>query len=168
MDQQTLLIVLTIFVIISAVALCVQAGMLIAIYVISKRTQEKVTAVLPQATQVLQTAEITLKETQKHVSGIGERATEMLDLTKGQLNKIDELLNDATTRAKVQMERAEIVLDDTMSRAQDTVGLVHRGIVTPIREVHGLLAGLRATIAFIGRGSRPTVDHATADEEMFI
>jgi hypothetical protein len=31
-----------------------------------------------------------------------------------------------------------------------------------------LLMGIRATLAALGRGTRPTVDHATTDEEMFI
>jgi hypothetical protein len=66
------------------------------------------------------------------------------------------------------MDRVELVLDDAMSRTQQTVAVVQRGILSPIREVNGMLAGLRTAIMTLARGSRPTVDHATADEEMFI
>jgi hypothetical protein len=91
-----------------------------------------------------------------------------LDLTKQQLVKVDELLSDASVRAKVQMERAEMVLDDTMTRVQETVGIVQRGVLRPVREVHGILTGIRTTIAYLGRASRSTVERATSDEEMFI
>jgi hypothetical protein len=89
-------------------------------------------------------------------------------VTKQQLAKVDELLTDATTRAKVQMERAEMVLDDTMTRVQETVSYVQSGVVRPVREVYGVFAGIRTALAYLGRAGRATVDHATSDEEMFI
>ena len=66
------------------------------------------------------------------------------------------------------MERAEMVLDDTMTRVQQTVSIVQSGVVRPVREVYGFWAGLRTALQYLGRGGRPTVDHATSDEEMFI
>jgi hypothetical protein len=61
-----------------------------------------------------------------------------------------------------------MVLDDTMGRAQETVSIVQRTVLRPIREIHGVLSGIRTSIAHLGRSGRPTVDHATSDEEMFI
>jgi hypothetical protein len=75
---------------------------------------------------------------------------------------------DATQRAKVQLERAEMVLDDTMSRAHETVTMVHSGLLRPLREVQGIAAGIRTAIAHLTRGNRPSVAQATHDEEMFI
>jgi hypothetical protein len=165
MDQQT---VLTIFVGITALASATQAVMLISILVMSKRTQDKVKALLPEVKSVMAISKQTLEETQKHISDVGSRTTQILEITKGQFIKIDELLTDATTRAKVQLDRAEMVLDDTMSRTQKTVAILQQGVLVPIREVHGILSGVRAAVSYLGRSRRPTVDHATADEEMFI
>ena len=58
---------------------------------------------------------------------IGNKTNSILDTTKVQVARIDELLNDASVRAKVQLERAEMVLDDAMDKTQSTVGLIHRG-----------------------------------------
>lgn len=168
MDQQNLLLVLTIFVAVAAVALLVGAVSLVAIFVLSKRTQDKITELMPTVMRVLGTAEATLAETRVHLSDIGAKTNSILDTTKTQVARIDELLNDASSRAKVQMERAEMVLDDAMDKTQSAVGLIHRGIVTPIREVHGVLTGLRAVIYHLGRSRRPSVEKVTADEEMFI
>jgi hypothetical protein len=168
MDQQNLLVVLTIFVAVAAIALLVGSISLVAIFVVSKRTQDKITELMPTITRVLATAETTLAQTQRHVADIGTKTNSILDTTLVQVAKIDELLNDASARAKVQLERAEMVLDDAMDKTQSSVGLIYRGIVTPIREVHGVLTGLRAAIFYLGRSRRPSVERVTADEEMFI
>lgn len=165
MDQPT---VLTIFVGICALAMLIQMITLIVLAVISKRMQDKVTVVLPEVQSILALSKQTLHDVKKEVAEIGTRTNSILDVTKGQFIKIDELLSDVGVRVRVQMERAEMVLDDTMSRTQKTVAIVQSGVIAPIREIHGLIEGLRAAIAHLAKGRRPTVDHATSDEEMFI
>jgi hypothetical protein len=66
------------------------------------------------------------------------------------------------------MERAEMVLDDTMTKVQNTVGILQRGVLTPVRGVYGVITGIRTAVSHLGRGGRPTVEHVTSDEEMFI
>lgn len=165
MDQQTLLII---FVAIAAVALLIQACMLIGIFLVSKKTQEKLTAMLPSIHRILEKSEVAVSDTHIVVRDVGVKTNAILDSTRLQLSKIDELVTDASVRARVQFDRAEMVLDDTVSKAQSTVNIVHRGIVTPIREVHGVLSGLRAALGYLGQHRRTNVEHITADEEMFI
>ena len=165
MDQQTVLLV---FVAVSAAALLIQACMLIGIFVVSKRTQAQVAEMLPEVRHVLGNAEVTLADTRKYVREIGPKVSTILDSAKVQMARIEEVVADASDRAKVQMDRAELVLDDAMDKAQDTVALLHRGILAPVREVSGVLAGLRAALGYLSRTKRPSVDHVTADEEMFI
>ncbi|HJY05761.1 MAG TPA: hypothetical protein VJ323_05560 [Bryobacteraceae bacterium] len=164
----TLLIILTVFVVLAAIAMIVQAFTLFGVFFAVKRLEQKVNGFLPEAAKLVEVAKQTVSEAKQHISEIGTRTTAMLDISKDQLVKIEGLVNDATTRARVQIERAEMVLDDAMSRTQQTVHAVQRGVLSPIREVHGVLSGLRAGIAALGRANRPTVDHATSDEEMFI
>jgi hypothetical protein len=168
MDQQTLLIVLTIFVALAALAMLIQMGMLIGLFLIARELRTKFLAVLPEVQSIIGITKRTTEKVEGHVDQIGKASLSILDTTKQQLVKVDDLLGDATTRAKVQMERAEMVLDDTMGRVQQTVSVVQAGVLRPVREVHGILAGIRATLTHLGRGGRPTVDHATSDEEMFI
>ena len=186
MDQQT---VLTIFVALCALAMLIQAGMLIGVFLVAKRMEAKVTAlmpeiqgivgqvqttipevraVIPQVQSIVASTKQIVEETKKHASDIGIKATAVAEVAKGQVMKLDALLTDFSDRAKVQLDRAEMVLDDTMSRTQQTVTVVQQGVLSPIREVHGLVAGVRAAIGHLGRSRRPTVDHATSDEEMFI
>jgi hypothetical protein len=78
-------------------------------------------------------------------------------------------MEDVTERAGIQLDRAEMVLDDAMNRAQETVALVHSGVMRPLRQIQAIAAGLQAMVNYFLRGGRsgnPT--RATVDEEMFI
>jgi hypothetical protein len=168
MDEHLLLILLTIFVAVAAVALLIQACMLIGLLVVARRLQEKLMPMIPEIQAILGIVKRTTERVEKHVEQIATTTGAILDMTRQQLARVDELLGDATTRAKVQMERAEMVIDDTMTRVQSTVSYVQSGVLRPARELHGIFAGIRTAIAHLGRSGRSTVDHATSDEEMFI
>jgi hypothetical protein len=168
MDQTTLLYVMTAFVIIAAVALSIQAGMLVAVNKKTKDLQDKITPLVPQVESLVETTKATVELSRKQIAEITSRANDVLDSTKNQLAMVEEVLSDATARARVQMDRVELVLDDTLSRAHETVALLHSGIMRPLREINGVTAGIRAALAFLSRGDRPSVAQATSDEEMFI
>ena len=168
MDQTTLLTVLIVFVALAAVAMLIQAITLIGLFFVARDFRTKLLAVWPDVEAVVNITRRTLEATEKHIDKIGAASGAILDITKEQFAKVDELLTDAATRAKVQMERAEMVLDDSMARVQETVSVLQSSVLRPIREVYGILSGFRTALSYLGRGHRPTVDHATSDEEMFI
>jgi hypothetical protein len=175
MNETTLLYVMTAFVIISAIALCVQAGMLAGMYKTTKALKEKIDPLVPKVESMLPKVEglvamatSTVEQSGKQITEITSRTNDLLDSTKRQLAIVEDVVGDAAGRAKVQMERVELVLDDTLSRAHETVAVVHDGIMRPLREVNGIAVGIRAALGAMARGNRPTVDRATSDEEMFI
>ncbi len=179
MDQQT---IQTIFVIVAAVALLIQAVMLVVIGLVASRLVSKIMPLIPEVQNILgltrrtiATVETHLDKAGAHIDKIGEKvehigatSVSLLDMTKEQLTKVDGLLTDATVRARSQMDRAELVIDDSMSRIHHTVSVMNSAVLRPVREIHGVLSGFRATLAHLTRSGRPTVDHVTSDEEMFI
>ena len=168
MDQTTLLYVMAAFVIIAAIALCIQAGMLFAV---NKKTQElnaKIIPLVPQVESLVESTKATVELSKKQIAEITSRANSILDSTRNQLAMVEDVVTDVTARAKVQMDRVELVLDDTLNRAHETVALVHDGILKPLREISGVSAGIRAALYYLARGNRPNVAEATSDEAMFI
>jgi ABC-type transporter Mla subunit MlaD len=168
MSEITLLYVMAAFVIISAIALCIQAGMMAGIYKTTKQLQESINPLIPKVESLVEKANSTVEQSGRQITEITTRANDILDSTKRQLAMVEEVVGDAAARAKVQMERVELVIDDTLSRAHETVAVVHDGIMKPLREVNGIAAGVRAALGSLARGNRPTPDRATSDEEMFI
>jgi hypothetical protein len=167
MDQQTLLIIMAAFVIISAIALCIQAGFLFAIFKAIKTMEARTAPLIPKLDALVDSSRVAIDESRLQIRDITQKTGEILDSTRKQLARVDEVMEDAASRARVQMDRAEMVLDDTMNRAQETVALVHSGIMKPLREIQGVSAGVRAALDFLMRGRR-NGPVATADEEMFI
>ncbi len=159
---------MTVVAAIAAIALCVQAGMLFGIWKASKATHEKLVLVIPKVEKFLETSQVALQESKTQILDITTKTNLILDSTRLQLAKVDELLTDASSRAKFQMDRAELVLDDAMSRAQETVAVVHSGVMRPLREIQGITAGLRMAFHVFLKGGRPNVASVTQDEEMFI
>jgi len=182
MDQQTLLYLMTAFVGISAVALVLQLATLFGMYKAARAMQEKVEelmpkvnellpkvhALLPKVNGLLESSQKVVDQSRQQILDITTKTNDILDITKRQMGKMEDLLTDATGRAKVQLERAEMVIDDTVSRAHETVTMVHGGILRPLREIQGIASGIRTAVAHLTRGGRPSVAQATHDEEMFI
>jgi ABC-type transporter Mla subunit MlaD len=175
MDNQAWFILLSVFVGICAIALCIQAGMLMAISKSARATEEQVKRVIPQVESMIPKVEklvvsstAAVDMSRRQIEDITTKASDILDVTRVQLARIDGVLEDASTRAHHQLAHAEMLLDDTMSRAQETVTAVHSGIMKPLREIQGVAAGVRTAVFYLMRGGRPNPTQATADEEMFI
>ena len=165
--DQNLLIIIAVFVFVAAVALCIQAGFLFAIFKTSREIERKAIPLFPKLEALVESSRSAVDDSRKQIHEITTKASEILDSTKTQLARVDEVLEDAAGRARIQLDRAEMVLDDAMSRAQETVAVVHSGIMKPLREIQGITAGVQAALQFLLRIRRPNVQ-ATADEEMFI
>ncbi len=168
MDNQTLLYIMTAFVVIAGLSLLLQLVMLFGIYRTAKTTEQRVTTLMPKIQSLLDSSEKIVEHSRGQIVDIMAKTNDILDSTKRQLAKVEEVVNDASGRAKVQLERAEMVIDDTMTRAHETVAMVHSGIARPLREINAVSAGLRAAIGHLIQGGRPSVAQATHDEEMFI
>src|SRR5947209_3847167 len=110
MDDHTLLTVMTVFVILAAISMVVQAAVCVGLFIAFKRLQEKIVPLVPQVKHILETSQQVVETTKKFATDISAKAISIVDLGKEQMVKVDELLTDASSRAKVQMERAEMVL----------------------------------------------------------
>jgi hypothetical protein len=155
-------------VVISAIALVTNALAALGVYRSVRKVQEDITPLIPQAKAALLQAEETLKTSLIKIEALAEKADVTLSAAAHQIDELGVARADMTERVRVQAERLELVLDDTLSRFQDVVGTVHRGVIRPAREVSGVLAGIRAAVQTFAAGRRPSVDRATHDEEMFI
>src|ERR1044072_1828924 len=99
MDQNMLLYVMTAFVIIAAIALCIQAGMLVAVYKATKQMSEKVIplvpkveSLIPRVESLIETSKVTVEQSRKQIAEISSRTNEILDSTKHQLALVEEVV----------------------------------------------------------------------------
>ncbi len=169
MDNQTIFLALiAVFVAVSAAALIFQAAMLYGTYKASTELRDKIVPLTVKVDALVETSRTTIDEARIRMAEIATRTNQILDVAKQQMETVEEVLQDASVRTRRQLKNAEIVVEDALVRAQDTVELVHKGILAPIRGINGVAAGVRAALQFLMRGTRPSPDQVTVDEEMFI
>jgi hypothetical protein len=131
----------------------------------AKNQTAKLTAkVVPLA----ESSKVILDEVRGYAAEISGKTNDLLDLTKRQLVRLDDVMGEATARTRAQMDRIEMVMDDTVNRFQETTSLLQSGLIRPLKQINALTAGVRAALAALTGGRRTTVEQATHDEEMFI
>jgi hypothetical protein len=169
MDNQTIfLILIAVFVAVSAAALVFQAAMLYGTYKASMELRDRIVPLTVKVDALVDTSRTTIDEARIRMGEIATRTNQILDVAKQQMETVEELLEDASLRTRRQLRNAEIVVEDALARTQETVELVHHGVLAPIRGINGVAAGVRAALTFLMRGTRPSPDQVTVDEEMFI
>jgi hypothetical protein len=95
-------------------------------------------------------------------------AVELSKSAREQVNRLGELLTEFAQMAKTQVARIDGALESTVGSVQQAGESVKDAVLRPVREVNGVVAGIRTAISVYSHGRRQSVDHATQDEEMFI
>jgi hypothetical protein len=155
-------------VVISAIALVFQAAMLYGTFRATQTLRDRVVAILPKVEGVLESSRIAIDEGRAGIAEVRQKSNQILDLANKQLGQLEGMLADASERSQRQFAHAEMVVRDLLDRVDETVALVHKGILKPVRGIAGITAGVRAMIQVLLRGNRPRPDRVTVDEEMFI
>jgi hypothetical protein len=168
MNGEALIYVMASAVVLGAVALILQALLLLGVYKASKATHEQVMGLSDRAVSFFETTGQSIELSRKQLAEVAVKTSEVLDLTQTQLVRIDDFLGEATLRARIQMDRVELVLDDTVAGLYAAATLLNKGILRPVREINAVAAGVQAALASLFRGQRLSVERATHDEEMFI
>ena len=149
-------------------AFLVQTGLLIVMARAARAIKGQLEHLSPRAESLMDSAEKTLADSRKQISEVTAKANAVLDTTKNQVEKTSGFLTEATDRARAQLDWVELVLDDTITRVHQTAVMLNDGVLRPLRELNGIVAGVRGAVAHLLRGGRPDVSQATTDEEMFI
>lgn len=167
-----------VFIALTGIAVLLQAGVLIAIFVVLRKTSTKMedlatevkTKVLPTIAQ----AEAMLTEIRPKVEAITEHVRESTMMVRDQVERVDATVNDVVDRARLQIIRADELFTRTLDRVELTSDIVHKTVISPVRQVSGLVQGLTVGLEFLfaGRGRRNGGGRETRrpvpQDEMFI
>ncbi|MBV8053491.1 MAG: hypothetical protein JOZ80_20050 [Acidobacteriaceae bacterium] len=164
---------LTIFIAITAAAVVIQAGILIALYLAVRQSAARVEALATEVRgKILPTAEMAqamLADLRPRVETLVANASESSTLVRNQLQRLDATVSDVIDRARLQVIRADELLGRTLDRVEQTTDLVHKTVVSPVRQVSGVFQGVVAGMEFFFTGKRRQRSTApAAQDEMFI
>ncbi|HWX92196.1 MAG TPA: hypothetical protein VNY29_06155 [Terriglobales bacterium] len=162
------------FIIATAVAVIIQAGILVALFVVVRKTTDRVealaTEVKTKALPTMETAQAMLVELRPKVNEIVTNVDQSARMARAQMERLDATVSDVVDRARLQVIRADELVNRTLDRVEETSDMVHRTVVSPIRQVAGVMQGLSAGLEFfLGRKRRQSRDGmGVPQDELFI
>ncbi|MGD0467333.1 MAG: hypothetical protein ABSA54_03060 [Terriglobales bacterium] len=165
---------LRIFIAVTTFAVVVQAGILVALYLAvrksSARMEALATEVRSKALPTMETVQDILMELRPKIDVMSVNFSESSTLVRNQLGRIDATLTDALDRARLQVIRADELLNRTMDRVEETSEVVHKTVLSPLRQVDGLMAAISTGVeVFLGQKRRqPRNGGGVPQDEMFI
>jgi methyl-accepting chemotaxis protein len=166
--------VLKIFIYATAVAVVLQMFILLALFIVMRRTSSRLEALANEvhgrAMPILASADAILTNSKEHLQTVAANLAQSTTLLKGQIERIDVTVTDIVDRTRLQVIRADEMISRTMDRVEETTELVQHTVVSPVRQISGIVQGLSVGIgSFLGqrRRRRPNGTR-TQDGEMFI
>jgi len=175
MQEDTFRWVITGAVLIATLCIFLMAVVSFVLYRVISQVRTKVDGVIAKTEPILDTVRRIANENAPKVSAIGSRAVEiagnakeMSDVARDQAHRWADVSRDVADRTKAQIARVDTAVDQTVTQAQAVSSGVKDAVMKPVREATGVVAGIKAAVNTYASGRRPTVDHITQDEEMFI
>jgi hypothetical protein len=155
-------------------AVVIQAGILVALYLAVRKSTAKMEALASEVTSktlpTIETVQNMLVELRPKIDVMSVNFSESSTLVRNQLGRIDATLTDALDRARLQIIRADELLNRTMDKVEETSEVVHKTVISPLRQVNGLMAAISTGVdVFLGQKSRHRKNGAgSPQDEMFI
>jgi phage-related protein len=172
MDKMSLFVALT------GIAVLLQAGVLLAMYLAMRKSSQHMadlaadvkTKIMPTVMEV----QAMISTLRPKVEIIADNLSETTTTLRAEVRRVDATVNDVIDRTRLQIIRADELLSRTLDRVEQTSDMVHKTVVSPVKQVSGLLQGITAGLGFFfsGRdrrngGSREE-RRAVPQDEMFI
>jgi hypothetical protein len=164
---------LTVFIAITAAAVVIQALILISMYLALRKTSARMEALADDVkNKVLPTAEMAhsmLTELRPKVENAVANVSESTAMVRAQMERVDGLITDVVDRTRLQVIRADELVNRTLDKVESTTEIVQRTVVSPVRQISGIFHGVTAGLEFLVAGKRRRRNGAgVPQDEMFI
>ncbi len=165
---------LRIFIAVTSIAVVFQTLILFGLYLAVRKSTAKMEAladeVKSKALPTMETVQNILVEIRPKLDVMTVNLSESSTLVRNQLARIDATLTDALDRTRLQVIRADELLNRTMDKVEETSEVVHKTVISPLRQVNGLMSAISTGVeVFLGQKRRhPKNGAGVPQDEMFI
>jgi hypothetical protein len=168
------------FIGLTAVAILMQAAILFALYLTVRQTATRMEALAGEfKTKTLPTVETAqamlvdlrpkIEQVMGNVTNIAGSAQHSAQLVKTQMDRLDATMTDVLDRTRLHIIRADDIVNRTLDKVDETGDAVHRAVMSPIRQVSGLMQGVSAGLEyFFGQRRRTREEMGVPQDELFI
>jgi len=167
--------VITIFVVVAAVAIVVQMGILFALYKALRQSSDRMENLAnrleQKATPVLATAAAILDDAKPKLAELTTNLAESSAIIRAQVQQVGEATAEIVERARMNAARLDDFIANAAHKVEATSDLL-QNVLSPMRRVRAMVSALSAGLSFLKakRSRRASGGGAeqVEDEEMFI
>ena len=167
------------FVVVTALAVVLQAIILIALFVQLRRTAARVEQTVAdlntKLTPLISRVQILVEDISPRISGIVADASEITRLARGEAQKVDRILSEALERLRMQLIHVDHILTGAMEAVEEAGSHLRQTVWGPVVKATAMIRGVQAGIDFFrtARQRRGPIDPVEPsaeqqDEGMFI
>ena len=164
---------LVIFVCLTALAFLVQAAALAGMYFVLQNLHRDVKEIQADTHAKLEALRkhVTefIAESREPMRGVVSNLAEITHLLRNRAIQWDGVAAEIADRTRLQVIRVDQMVTTLVEKAENTAGMVEKGLIAPIQEVSAVVAGVRKGLEFLftRRHSRVATE-TPQDEQMFI
>ena len=167
---------LKVFIYTAAVAMIAQMFIVLAVAIALARSRHRVerlfTEVHSRALPIFSSAETIINQSRGKIDLVMNNLVSTTGTLKAQMDHLDATVNDIVDRTRLQVIRADDIVTRTLDRVEETSEMVQNTVVSPVRQISGIMQGVSAGLSVFfshNRGRRRRANaRVTQDEELFI
>jgi len=162
------------FILVAAVAIVIQMGILLAMFVQMRATVEQFTRIATQLQSridpILVRTNRILEDSEDRIRSITSDAAELTRVARSQAQNVDRIFTDAVERLRIQIVKADQILTGALEVIEEAGSTFRSKLWQPFNQASAVLKGVKPGIDFIRgqRQPRPESDAMARDEELFI
>ncbi len=149
----------------------VQVGVLIGIYMVVKKSSDKMTSLAEQLHQrtvpILEAANAMVATTKPQIETIVSNLTETSETLRSQVDNLNTTVTDIIDRTRLHVVRADEIVSRTMDRVEETTEMIQHTVISPVRQIAGVLQALNIGMNVLF-GKRRSGGNGVPRDEMFI
>lgn len=136
----------TILLIEIGIAVTIQAAVLITLLLTVRKSTSKMETLAEELQKrtlpVLDATNAMLQTARPQVETIVTNLAEASSMLKDQVSRIDQTVTDVVDRTRLQVVRADELVSRTMDKVETTTDFVQHTVISPVRQVAGVLQAL--------------------------
>jgi methyl-accepting chemotaxis protein len=166
-QSQTLLLVFTAVV---AVSLLLQAGSMVAMLLGARKAQKKVAALVDDvrlhALPVIMSSREVIHELLPKMRTIVDNLEATSTTLRAKTDQLGGVVEDVAHRAQAQAVRVDDLVKGTLDQITYAAHAVEAGISMPVRQVSGIINGLRAGVEVLWK--KTPGNHLDPEDDLFV
>jgi methyl-accepting chemotaxis protein len=164
---------LTVAMILVAIAVLMQAGAMLGIWLAIRKVPEQIERVRTDVKQRLdpltESALEIVNNSREPLRTITANLAEISKILRDRTANADQVAAELLDKSRSQIVRVDQMVTELVEKVETTADAVQRGVLVPIQEISAVVKGVRSGLEFLFSRRRVTnVSEATQDEQLFI